>query len=66
MQLMINAYRHLDARFGGLHRRPISWVAELLSRPGKGTAAAATRRKFGQGVGNEHLDQIVGRSAALC
>jgi hypothetical protein len=38
-----------------------------LARPGKATAAVATRQKiFGQGVGNEYLDQVLGRPAALC
>jgi hypothetical protein len=61
--LLIHANRHFAASIG------VSRVLPNMSGPyprqlGKGRAPEA-RQKFIYGVGNEHLDQIIGRPAAL-
>jgi|GEM_PF-4894300 hypothetical protein len=62
--LMINATRHLETGFGVFAPLPMTaWVRR--SRHGHGKAPEA-RQKFKVGVENEHLDQILGRPAALC
>jgi hypothetical protein len=62
--LMINATRHHETSFGVFGPRPLS------VRPRVGGACAgnppAIRQKFKFGVGNEYLDQILGRPADLC
>lgn len=61
---MINANRHLGTSFG-VYGRALGWIGARLRQPCKG-APSSTRQQFRNGVGNEHVDQVVGRSSALC
>jgi len=67
--LKFSAIRHLDANLSGVYPRPSMGSGPGLPRIGMvrvGKArAAAKRQQFMQGVGNECLDQIMGRPAGL-
>lgn len=62
--LMINAARHLDSSFGVYGRAP-GWTGVNLRQPSKGAPFSA-RQQFRNGVGNDYVDQVLGRSSALC
>jgi hypothetical protein len=62
--LKFSAIRHLDANLSGVYPRSTMWSGPGLRRLGK-AGAAAKRQQFMQGVGNECLNQIMGRPAGL-
>jgi hypothetical protein len=62
--LMINATRHHETSFGVYGPGRITVMSRLSGK--RRSNPPVTRQKFKIGVGNEYLDQILGRPADLC